>query len=213
MEFPGAYVVARMTQAAQSIRVSQLITFPTRSLCQRVVNFGVGLIMLLFGMVFLLVSMMAAVGVLGSSDNASINNGVVGFSLLMGLFFFGLTWMLRLYVLPFRFVADAVRRECAYRWGNWTTARVHIPETSTFLGQLIRYQDKLHYSRAEGRWKWSVIVVDVGTGRRRKVFTSPENFFIEEKAMLDCQEYLQGLGECFSLPYELAPEAISVSLT
>ncbi len=193
--------------------MSKLLTFPTPKAWQRLVNFGVGLIIFGFGVAFLVASVMSAVGVLGSGGDTPMMSGVILFSLLMGLFFMGAIWMMRLHILPFQFVADAVRRECVFRCWAWTTARVHIPETSTFVGQLTRHHARLHHNRVEARWKWSIMIVDAGTGKTRKLYTLPGYLFTEESASADCQKYLDDLADSFSLPAKFDPNFISASLT
>jgi hypothetical protein len=127
---------------------------------------------------------------------ASFNDWVaVVFIGLFGFLFIWVAWCFRTGVLPVRFVADAVRRECGFRWGAWWNGRFDLAGAVELIGELRSYCD---------HWHWAILrPADSPEQEDQWLYGSGKSFDSAEAAREDCRRVISRLGEHLSLPFEI----------
>lgn len=136
---------------------------------------------------------MIAADQVGAWDFVAIGTGLV-----FAAAFFWVAWKCRLGALPFRFVADAARRECGYRWRSWWALRIDLSDAARLTGRL-SYTSVRPY---EGSWRWSIYASKKGYDADVELYCSLKAYDLEEDAEADCQQTLQALSEYLGLPSE-----------
>jgi hypothetical protein len=131
-----------------------------------------------------------------AANVASFGEGLAAVSIgLFGLLFIWVAWCFRIGVMPVQFVADAVRRECGFRWWRWWNGRFDLTDVERLIGEPYLYN---------GRWNWAIrLPAGSGEARGRWIYGSGKPFESVAAAEQDCRRVITRLGEHLSLPFEI----------
>ncbi|MFT4549663.1 MAG: hypothetical protein ACI8XO_002633 [Verrucomicrobiales bacterium] len=133
-----------------------------------------------------------------AKDVNSFNDALAAATIaLFGVMLVWVAWCFRKGVLPVRFVADAARRECGFRWWRFWNGRFDLAAAEKLVGEL-RPQ--------RGRWHWAVLLPagsDAEQESSRWIYGSSKSLESEQEARQECETRLKRLAAHLSLPFEI----------
>lgn len=129
-------------------------------------------------------------------DIADFNDVVATVSIgLFGLMLVWVAWCFRRGLLPVRFVADARRRECGFRWGPWWNGRFDLADSTKLIGEIRSHKDK---------WRWAILLPAGSSGERdRWIYGSGESFVAKRDSETECEKIVGQLAAHLALPFEV----------
>ena len=116
---------------------------------------------------------------------------------LFGLLFIWVAWCFRLGLLPVRYIADAARRECGFRWARWWNGRFDLAGVEKLIGRSIP---------RKGGWRWEIRIPGESPDAPGKwIYGSSGTLDSREAAEQECRQLGTRLASHLSLPLEISP--------